>query len=650
MNAGRRILGGGLLLGSVVMVGVGWLVVHALRGAAAAEADRHRAVAERVFDELEGELSTLVAREEARSFLEYRYYYVPEGNQNYALVQSPLSKPPDDPAIVGWFQVDPGNVVSTPLVPNDNELALATDNGWSAAGGGDRVRDALRTALGDVSGWPDPPARVEEPPQPAPISPFPSPLSRVPAPRPVPAPVPVPVPTAARAPEPVQVASTAQVQRKGGPTEDPEPSLLLKRGVSKRADRQAQVYSANAQNLATFNPSEAQIQVQGDSLGNGGVNAVNQGPAVDVVVSPFAGLRRGDNLVLYRVVRTTGPGADRDAEARQGVVFRTRALEQQLEAAILADTDLRGHLSLAWDGAPPPDPASYPYIYTHRFAEPFDAMSVVGGVERVDALVGREAVTVRALAAALVVAILGGGLALYAGVRAELAYARRRSDFVAAVSHELKTPLTTIRMYAEMLRDGMVPTADRQRAYHHTITLESDRLGRLIANVLELARLERGAVRPEIVVGPLELAVQDAIELVRPHAENAGFAIRLTVAPGLPPVRIDRDALVQIVVNLVDNAIKFAGDREPLIELAIERRGANVALRVRDHGPGVPRSHLRRVFEPFWRGERELTRRTRGTGIGLALVRGLAARMDARAWARNHPDGGFEVVLEVAAV
>ena len=122
------------------------------------------------------------------------------------------------------------------------------------------------------------------------------------------------------------------------------------------------------------------------------------------------------------------------------------------------------------------------------------------------------------LAVVVLVAILGGGFGLYRAVRTQLEYARRRSDFVAAVSHELKTPLTTIRMYGEMLRDGMVPTSERQRAYHHTITMESDRLGRLIANVLELARLERGGARPVEVVG--------AVEPVRPLAWMIDHAVR----------------------------------------------------------------------------------------------------------------------------
>ena len=283
------------------------------------------------------------------------------------------------------------------------------------------------------------------------------------------------------------------------------------------------------------------------------------------------------------------------------------------------------------------------YRYDHPFAEPFTSLRVTASLDRVPELIGSEASTVRWLAFVVGATVVGGGLALYRSVRTQLDYARRRSDFVAAVSHELKTPLTTIRMYAEMLRDGMVPTAERRHAYHHTITMEADRLGRLIANVLELARLERGGRGSTELVGAVEPVLREAVEIVRPHAAQAGFTLVVEAEPDLPAVRIDRDALIQIVVNLVDNAVKFAAEGERTVELRLSARGDRVLLRVRDHGPGVPRGHLKKVFEPFWRGERELTRRTRGTGIGLALVRGLAEQSGGRVTAGNHPDGGFQV-------
>ena len=114
----------------------------------------------------------------------------------------------------------------------------------------------------------------------------------------------------------------------------------------------------------------------------------------------------------------------------------------------------------------------------------------------------------------------------------------------------------------------------------------------------------------------------------------------------LPSASFDRDALQQILINLVDNALKFAvAADEKVVTLACERVGDGIVVRVRDRGPGVPAVQVGRVFQPFFRGERELTRRTKGTGIGLALVKGLVEQMGGRVQARNHPGGGFEVSI-----
>lgn len=213
------------------------------------------------------------------------------------------------------------------------------------------------------------------------------------------------------------------------------------------------------------------------------------------------------------------------------------------------------------------------------------------------------------------------------------------------MSHELKTPLTAIRMYGEMLRDGIVASDAKRQEYYRHITAESERLSRLINNVLEFSRLEKGTRDVALTTGPLEPVVREALELVRPHVEAQGFALRVEI-DGAPPVRFERDALLQVLFNLVDNAVKYARDgaeRWVAVRLAADAGGATLA--VRDSGPGVPERHLPHVFEPFYRGERELTRRSRGTGLGLALVRGLAERMGGRVAGRNAPGGGFEVTI-----
>jgi signal transduction histidine kinase len=226
-------------------------------------------------------------------------------------------------------------------------------------------------------------------------------------------------------------------------------------------------------------------------------------------------------------------------------------------------------------------------------------------------------------------------------------FAERRSNFVAAVSHELKTPLTAIRMYGEMLRDGLVSSDEKRHEYYGTISDESERLSRLIDNVLEFSRLEKGNHELSMSAGQIGGLVREIAEKLRPHAEREGFALCVEVDPELPPVRFDRDALFQMVFNLVDNAMKYAkgADRhEVVIRCARDDRGS-VLLSVRDYGPGVSRRMLGKVFEPFFRGEQELTRTAQGSGIGLALVKELGEAMGAAVTGANAEDGGFRVSI-----
>jgi signal transduction histidine kinase len=201
-------------------------------------------------------------------------------------------------------------------------------------------------------------------------------------------------------------------------------------------------------------------------------------------------------------------------------------------------------------------------------------------------------------------------------------------------------------MYGEMLRDGMVPSDAKRNEYYRHITVESERLSRLINNVLEFSRLEKGTREMALVTGSVAPVVGDVAELLRPHVHAQGFELRVAVDGDLPPVRFERDALMQVLWNLVDNAVKYARDASTkAIDLRCWHDAHGVHVSVRDHGPGVPVRHLGKIFEPFYRGESELTRRSKGTGLGLALVRGLVERMGARVSGGNAAGGGFEVEI-----
>ena len=349
-----------------------------------------------------------------------------------------------------------------------------------------------------------------------------------------------------------------------------------------------------------------------------------------------------DRLILTRTVVRGGD------VRREGIVVEVHRLGEWLRAQALGDEGLatRAQLSFSTPLAPGPTPAG-DFVYQHRFADPFADLSARLALATLPGLGGAS--WVYGLSAALALTAVLGLVALYRMVSVAVAFAERRSNFVAAVSHELKTPLTAIRMYGEMLRDGIVASDAKRAEYYRHITAESERLSRLINNVLELARLEKGTREVALVTAPVLPVVREATELVRPHLDAEGFVLEIEADGDLPPVRFERDALLQVLFNLIDNAVKYTGDGARRIVLRLARDGDAVRIVVRDHGPGVPAQHLAHVFEPFYRGEHELTRRSKGTGIGLALVRGLVERMGGRVRGRNGPDGGFEVTIALAA-
>lgn len=218
-----------------------------------------------------------------------------------------------------------------------------------------------------------------------------------------------------------------------------------------------------------------------------------------------------------------------------------------------------------------------------------------------------------------------------------------KSELMGNVSHELKTPLSVVRMFADMLRSGRVPSEERRLEYLDIICRESERLTSLIDNVLDFSALEGGKGPYRLKQGDLGEAVQRALEAFRYRGEQDGVDVRLLTPGALPPVMIDQEAIALAVINLLDNAVKYGGQTPVDVELSARRAAVDVA--VRDRGPGIPKESLRHVFERFYRGTHEPP--TRGSGIGLSLVKHIAQAHGGRAWARNAQGGGAVVGFSV---
>jgi len=220
-----------------------------------------------------------------------------------------------------------------------------------------------------------------------------------------------------------------------------------------------------------------------------------------------------------------------------------------------------------------------------------------------------------------------GALAVGILLAGALAMSRRRGTFVSAVTHELRTPLTTMRMYTEMLADGRVADEAKADAYLATIHAETNRLCRLVENVLAHSRLEgrRQPLQPARVV--LDELLARSRDRLAERATAAGMELVVESADAAA-VRADPTALEQTLFNLVDNACKYAaGADDKRIHISWSSEGARTVLRVRDHGPGVPASEAGLIFRPFHRARRDQAGSHGGVGLGLSISRRIARGM-----------------------
>ncbi len=295
-------------------------------------------------------------------------------------------------------------------------------------------------------------------------------------------------------------------------------------------------------------------------------------------------------------------------------------------------------------------PVSAAGFMTQRtFPAPFDFLSAAG---RADALPASSAR--RTLTAALMVLgifLLLGLFAIYHSVRTVVDLSERRSQFVSSVTHELKTPLTNIRMYIEMLEQGIAATPEREQDYFHILGSESARLSRLINKVLELAKLEKKQRRFGLQPGNLQEVLSEVRTVMSHKLAQEGFTLNIDVPDDLR-FAYDREVMIQVLINLIENSIKFGRlSPERTIAIAAALQDGRVHIAVSDTGPGIPGKALKKIFDDFYRADTALTRATGGTGIGLALVKKFILAMEGQVRASNNlPGPGCTITLSLPAI
>lgn len=224
------------------------------------------------------------------------------------------------------------------------------------------------------------------------------------------------------------------------------------------------------------------------------------------------------------------------------------------------------------------------------------------------------------LIAVLFISIVTGGTVVLKSLQSELELAQQKTTFVANVSHELKTPLTSIRMFAEMLKEKRQPDEHKKEQYLNLIASEAERLTRLINNVLNFSRREQGEKQYAMKKCDIVLLCQNIVESQRIRLEHNGFEVNFTSNSKQIFVSLDEESLKQAMINLLSNAEKYSKDIKK-IDIEVRREDPFAVINIKDRGVGVPLEHAQKIFKEFYRANDTLTSRAQGTGLGLTIAR-----------------------------
>ncbi|HLE63616.1 MAG TPA: HAMP domain-containing sensor histidine kinase [Pyrinomonadaceae bacterium] len=251
---------------------------------------------------------------------------------------------------------------------------------------------------------------------------------------------------------------------------------------------------------------------------------------------------------------------------------------------------------------------------------------------------------------ALSLLMIGGLVLTYRSVSKEVALARLKSDFVSNVSHELRTPLALIRLYAETLELGRITAQEKKEEYYRIIRKESERLTALINNILDFSRIEAGRKEYDFRETDIAELVRNTLDAYRFQIEQQGFAFEQSIDPSIPRVRVDREAIARALVNLVNNALKYSAN-EKFIGVKLYRADGALKLEVVDRGIGITRREQSKIFEKFYRTGDALVHNTKGSGLGLSLVRHITQAHGGEVVVESTPGKGskFTVSLPLAA-
>ena len=372
---------------------------------------------------------------------------------------------------------------------------------------------------------------------------------------------------------------------------------------------------------------------------------------------------RGDKWMYQPYVLFTPGGSTADHPALAGFAYdveylKTSFLPQALKEVLpnrgQSDTSqsqpaimVRTHkdpnplaASACWDGGPPE--------VERRFESVFPGLIL--GIRLPGttlASIGDRFVRINFLILGALSLLMGGGMLIaYRNVSRELALAKLKSDFVSNVSHELRTPLALIRLYAETLELGRIPTQGKQQEYYEIIRKESERLTSLINNILDFSRIESGKKEYSFRETDIADLLRSTLESYRFEIEQNGFEFEQKIDTNLPHMSVDREAIARSVLNLVNNALKYSATQKYL-GVNLYQHNGSVNLEVVDHGIGIPEKEQPKIFEKFYRVGDPLVHNTKGSGLGLSLVRHIVQAHGGEVTVQSAPGQGSKFIIKL---
>ena len=629
-------------------VPLGYFVWRTYRGLQQEETATLSFFANTLLDEMEQSLETLVRMEEARAIDEYNFYMSPPGGRPEES-RSPLSHLPAQPYILGYFQNNPDGSFQTPMAQAEKSIAVDRTDAVAQLESANRIFNRKRTSVTDK-------------------------ITAAPARKPA---------------ESEQKQQSSFAQKYLDLTRSQKPKDRL----GQKEKRFEKITVAQAQNVARQEvgeagkspaPATAALSKTESAFGVGAEDSLMKSdrdraakkytrrrpypaePEADVSLEAAAETRDEENFqVEVAPLQSVLIGSDQmfifrriminQKIYRQGFILKIHAFLKHLAQNYFIAQPMADYASLRLQvmdqgrevvavqgGISAHNPQ---FVLERAFPSPFAFLNATLSFDEIPRSTGRS--TLMVMMAVLAAIFLIGLFAIYKSARAIVDLSERRSQFVSSVTHELKTPLTNIRMYIEMLEQGIAKDHEREQEYFQIINSEGSRLSRLINNVLDLAKLEKKQRSLNLTQGTFEEVVAEVQTVMQAKLRQEGFTLKI-LQEDICPFKYDREAMIQVLINLIENSIKFsraAPKRE--ITIRIYQDPKHVRIAVSDHGPGIPRHALKKVFDDFYRVDNDLARKTRGTGIGLALVKKFIKLIGGDVKAENNPTGGCTITISL---